>query len=41
MAALISPSELVRASLAKPPRAASAGTVEIGGDLINHEFGIS
>ena len=39
MAALISSSGIPRASLAKPPRAASAGTVTIGGDLTVNRLG--
>ena len=39
MAALVSPNEIVRASLAKPSQAAGAGAVEIGGDLTVNRLG--
>jgi aryl-alcohol dehydrogenase-like predicted oxidoreductase len=39
MAALVSASGLVRASLPKHPRAASAGTIKIGGDLTVNRLG--
>lgn len=39
LAAFATPNELLRASLAKAPKAASAGTLEIGGDLVVNRLG--